>query len=667
MTDLRSIKGIGNKTSILLQKLGINNTEDLITHYPFRYEIFSKTNLEKAMDGDRVVVEGIVESIPSIFRFKGKMNKMTFRFNTNNIIFNVSIYNRAFLRNHLKIGRHIVVIGKLDRIKNTIIASDIKFELLGDKTKIEPIYHTTSGLSNKMFNNYVIKVLDTYKEDIKDILPDYIYHKYNLLPKKEAIKLIHNPNNINELKQAQIMLKYEELFLFMLKINYLKIKRRNESTGLSRDIDMSRVESFITGLPFLLTFDQKKAVEEILRDLRETPRMNRLLQGDVGSGKTIVAVIAMFANYISGYQTALMAPTEILANQHYHNIIELFKGTNIKLALLTSSIDRRQKQKIYEDIKNGDIDIVIGTHALIQEELKYHNLGLVITDEQHRFGVNQRANLQNKGYMPDVLYMSATPIPRTYALTIYGDMDISSIKTMPSGRKEIITYLKSTRELKEVLELMWQELQQGHQIYVIAPLIEESEKVDLTNVNLLKEKMELAFGGQYNIDILHGKMLAKDKERIMKQFTTNKTNILISTTVIEVGIDTPNATMIVIFDADHFGLATLHQLRGRVGRSDLQSYAILISDSEKERLKIMEETNDGFDISEADFNLRGHGDLFGIKQSGDMSFKVADLKKDFKILLQAKDDSMELLTQGNIEDSNNLLLKDIIIELDHLN
>ena len=401
-------------------------------------------------------------------------------------------------------------------------------------------------------------------------------------------------------------------------------------------------------------------INTIIKDLKSKSRMNRLLQGDVGSGKTIVSFIAMYANYLSGYQSALMAPTEILATQHFSNLKDIFKDYNLNMALLTGSTPKKEKDLIYEELKNGDIDIIVGTHALIQEDVTYHNLGLVITDEQHRFGVNQRANLQNKGQKPDTLYMSATPIPRTYALTIYGDMDVSTIKTRPKGRKKIKTVVKNNKEIKDVLEMMYEELKQGHQIYVIAPLIEESENSDLTNVNDLKEKMTLAFGSKYKIDLVHGKMASAAKELIMNEFLQNKVQILISTTVIEVGVDVPNATMMVIFNSERFGLSTLHQLRGRVGRSELQSSCILISDNDTKRLEIMESTNDGFEISEEDFKLRGHGDLFGTKQSGDMTFKIADLKADYKILLQAREDSLEYLLDKE-NDANKLRLINTII------
>lgn len=425
-------------------------------------------------------------------------------------------------------------------------------------------------------------------------------------------------------------------------MNYLKQSKKIDH-GLKRDISYDKVEQFIDDLPFELTRDQIKSVEEIYKDLTEDMRMNRLLQGDVGSGKTIVAFITMYINYLGGYQSALMAPTEILAQQHYQNSKELFKKYNIDITLLTGKTKTKEKKEIYEKLKNGTIDFIIGTHALFTDDVIYKNLGLVITDEQHRFGVNQRSNLKNKGTTPDILYMSATPIPRTYALTLYGDMDVSNIKTLPSGKKQIITTLKTEKEIKDVLTSMYNELKQRHQIYVVAPLIEESDKIDLKNVYDLEEKFNKAFGKICNIDILHGKMKPSEKEEVMQKFKENKINILISTTVIEVGVDVKNATMMVIFDAERFGLSALHQLRGRVGRNNLQSYCILISNYEKERLNVLTKTNDGFKVSEEDFLLRGSGDIFGLRQSGDMIFKMADLKQDFNILLKAKEDSEYLL------------------------
>lgn len=657
---LKDIKGVGPRALTLLSKIGINTVDDLVTHYPFRYEFLVRGNLEETNDGDHIIIDGKIESSPILVRFKAGLNKMNFRLVTASGVVGVSIFNRAFLKSQLTVGTTVTVIGKFDKPKNVITASEIKMESLSNKVKIEPVYHLTSGLTNKNMALYINMALLSQSKEIHDSIPLKYQEKYNFSNKRMALNIVHNPPSKEKLKEAMIRLKYEELFEFMFKINYLKEENKKANSGIERTIDESKVNDFISMLPYELTKDQNTAVNTIIKDLKSKSRMNRLLQGDVGSGKTIVSFIAMYANYLSGYQSALMAPTEILATQHFSNLKDIFADYNLNMALLTGSTPKKEKDLIYEELKNGDIDIIVGTHALIQEDVTYHNLGLVITDEQHRFGVNQRANLQNKGQKPDTLYMSATPIPRTYALTIYGDMDVSTIKTRPKGRKKIKTVVKTNKEIKDVLEMMYEELKQGHQIYVIAPLIEESENSDLTNVNDLKEKMTLAFGSKYKIDLVHGKMASAAKELIMNEFLQNKVQILISTTVIEVGVDVPNATMMVIFNAERFGLSTLHQLRGRVGRSELQSSCILISDNDTKRLEIMESTNDGFEISEEDFKLRGHGDLFGTKQSGDMTFKIADLKADYKILLQAREDSLEYLLDKE-NDANKLRLINTII------
>ena len=639
MAELKDVRGIGPKSLSLLNKIGIYTIDDLVTHYPFRYDILERNDLTKVQDGEKIVIDGKVESVPILMRFKAGLNKMNFRLVTQSGVVGVSIFNRAFLKNQLSVGSGITVIGKFDKTKNVITASDIKMETLSNKVKIEPIYHCTSGLTNKNMSTYINMALLMYGRDILDSIPKEYIEKYNFLNKKTSLNVIHNPSTGEKLKEVTIRLKYEELFEFMFKINYLKQINKKKNNGLHRVIDKDKMNDFIKKIPFKLTNDQNKAIDEIVGDLEASHRMNRLLQGDVGSGKTIVAFIGMYANYLSGYQSALMAPTEILATQHYNNLVNFLKGTKVKVVLLTGSTSKKDKASIYKGLEDGSINMVIGTHALIQDEVNYQNLGLVITDEQHRFGVHQRANLQNKGITPDVLYMSATPIPRTYALTIFGDMDVSTIKEKPLGRQKIDTVVKKNSEIKDVLEMMYKELKNGHQVYVIAPLIEESENSDLTTVNELKDQMKLAFKDLYKIDIVHGKMASGAKDIIMEQFKNNEVQILISTTVVEVGVDVPNATTMVIFDADRFGLSTLHQLRGRVGRGTSKSQCILISDSDAERLKIMEKEDDGFVISEEDFKLRGHGDLFGTKQSGDMSFKIASIKNDYKILLQAKKDS----------------------------
>ncbi|MDD6879637.1 MAG: ATP-dependent DNA helicase RecG [bacterium] len=640
---LSEIKGIGTKTEILLNKVGINSLDDLVTHYPFRYDILKRTNITAVESDDKIIIDGKVESIPILIRFKAGLNKLNVRIATIYGAIGVSIFNRAFLKANLKIGTNIIVIGKYDKKRNIITASDIKFGVLSNKETIEPVYHTTNGLTTKTLLSYINNALMKNGNDINDSIPKYLLDKYNFNNKKTSLNIIHNPPNFEKLKEASLRLKYEELFEFMFKINYLKQQNKIANKGISRTCDRTKFDKLLKKLPFDLTDDQKKSLNEIIEDLKSNNRMNRLLQGDVGSGKTIVAFLSMCYNAFSGYQSALMAPTEILAVQHYNNLKELIDDSDIEIVLLTGSINKKEKKNIYDKLKNGDIDIIIGTHALIQEDVLFNNLGLVITDEQHRFGVNQRTNLKNKGVSVDVLYMSATPIPRTYALTIYGDMDISSIKQLPSGRKKVTTILKNENEIKDVLGYMYEELKNNHQIYVIAPLIEQNDNTDLTSVYNLRDKMNLAFGSKYNIDIVHGKMKPEVKELIMEEFKQNKINILISTTVIEVGVDVKNATMIVIFDANRFGLSTLHQLRGRVGRNSFESKCILISNSDAERLKIMESVYDGFEISEKDFKLRGSGDLFGVKQSGDMTFKIANLQSDYKILLQAKKDSMEFL------------------------
>ena len=632
MFELCDIKGVGDKTSKLLNKLNIYNVVDLVTYYPYRFEVLKQTSLYE----EKVVVSGIIETIPTISYFKN-MNRLSFKFNTSNNLVNVVIFNRAFLKPNLLIGKYITVIGKYDTKSNTINAADIKLFDLGDRTLIEPIYHLVKGINNKSLNKYINEALNEC--NIVDYIPEEIINKYNFIDKKEALRIIHNPKK--GLKDAINRCKYEELFIFMMKINALKRKNNNLNIGYEKDIDIVKINEFINGLPFELTTHQKEALNDIFKDLKSNKRMNRLLEGDVGSGKTIVALISMYALYLSGYQSALMVPTEVLANQHYENFKNLLEGYNIEIALLTGSTKKSEKNKIYDRLKSGKINMVIGTHAIIEDDIKYNNLGLVITDEQHRFGVNQRNNLRNKGNMPDVLYMSATPIPRTYALTIYGDMDISIINTMPSGRKKIITKVFDNSDIKKVLVKIKQELDLGHQIYIVSPLIEDSEE-EMEDTKKLEKKFKLAFKN-YNIGVMHGKLSPKEKNKVMDDFVNKKIDILISTTVIEVGVDVKNATMIVIFDAYKFGLATLHQLRGRVGRNSEQSYCVLMTNRETERLNIMENVSDGFTLAEEDLKLRGSGDLFGIKQSGDMSFKLANIQKDYELLIKAKADSEKVL------------------------
>lgn len=641
MNELEKIEGIGPKTNELLNKIKIFTIDDLINYYPYRYEILKRSNLVELKDGDKIIIDGIIEGQPTVIYLSQKYKKIIFRINAQQSIMNITIYNKLYLMDCLKTGSYVTVIGKYDKIKNTIIASDIRLERLPSIPKIESIYYTTAGLSKKIISKYVTSLIISGYRPVEKI-PKYILNKYNLMTKYEAICEIHNPTDVNLLKRARQRLKYEELFIYLLKINYLKNKNQENASALIKNINHEKINKFISTLPYELTIDQNAALNDILNDMSSNKRMNRLLQGDVGSGKTIVAFLSAYANYLSKYQTALMVPTEILANQHYEEAKKLLQKLGMKIELLTSSTSKKEKEKIYDELSSGKIDLIIGTQSLIQDKISFYNLGLVITDEQHRFGVNQRSKFKNKGIYPDVLLMSATPIPRTYALTIYGDTEISSIKTKPIGRKDVITYFKKEKDILQVLELMYEQLKAKHQIFVIAPMI-SSESDESENIASLTEKMNKAFGKKYTISSIHGKLEPKEKNKIMTDYENGKIDILISTTVIEVGVNVPNASMIVIFDANFFGLSTIHQLRGRVGRSNIQSYCILVAKEYQERLKMLETCNDGFEISKYDFKNRGEGDLFGFRQSGEIGLKLANVKRDYQMLLKAEEDVKEFL------------------------
>ena len=634
--DIKNLHNVGEKTAKLLNKLGIYTDNDLINFYPYKYNIYNFSNFLE--ENITLILRVKIESNPIVFYIKKNFNKLSFRANIDDNIINVIIFNRAFLKQNLIVGKDITIIGKYDFKKNLFTASDIKFNIVNGQ--IEPIYHLVKGLTN----NIIIKIIKSNLESINiiDYLPTEYQNKYNLVSKNNAIRDIHFATSLENISNAKKRLIYEELFEFSFKMNYLK-KLNQKKLKNAKKFDEEKVSLLINRLGFSLTEDQKNSVNDILNDLKSNKKMNRLLLGDVGSGKTIVATVGIFANYLSGYQSSLMAPTELLAYQHYYSINSILDKFGVTVELITGSMTKKEKEKIYERVKNNEIDLLIGTHSLLNDNLIFNNLGLVLTDDKYRFGVNQRFNLQDKSTSPDILYLSATPIPRTYAMTIYGDLDISYIKTKPFGRKEIITILKKENEIKDVLHAMLEQIKLGHQIYVVCPSIDQNEENDLTSVNLLKEKLNIAFKNMINIEIIHGKMKPNEKDAIMNEFKNNQIKILISTTVIEVGIDVKNATMMVIFNAERFGLATLHQLRGRVGRNELQSYCYLISDKDNERLKVMEESNDGFYISQKDFELRGHGDLFGIKQSGDMNFKIATLKNDYNILLLANEDTKKYI------------------------
>lgn len=660
--ELTDIKGVGPKMLLNLHELNIYNIDDLLTYYPYRYDLFEPTNLTDDYDNERIAINVLVETTATTAFIRKNFNKLQFRVNHNGKVMYAVIFNRAFLKPHIVIGKTITLVGKYDLKRNTFICDDIKLNPL-TKKEIIPIYHIKKGIKN----NDLRKIMESALVDsarIPNYIPDEFIMKYNFISKKQALRMVHSPHSFEEIKKSKVYLKYEELFLFLFKIAYMKNENENtykEAKYFAQD----KVDEFISSLPFSLTDSQTEALSLILNDIKSNKKMNRLVLGDVGSGKTIISFISMYANFLAGYQSVLMAPTEVLARQHFDSAVSYFKDFGLTVDLLVGSMTKKEKENVKSRLASGDIDILIGTHAILEENVSFYRLGLVITDEQHRFGVKQREILKSKGDVPDALYMSATPIPRTYALTLYGDLDVSFIRHKPGGRKEIVTKIKKYSELKDVLMHVLDEIKAGHQVYVVASIIDDNEELDLKSVETLKDKFNMAYQGKIPIEILHGKLKQKEKDAIMQRFKNNETKILISTTVIEVGVDVKNATVMVIFDADRFGLATIHQLRGRVGRNNLDSYCYLISDKEIDRLKVLEESNDGFYIAEKDLELRGEGDLFGTMQSGVKTFKIADLKTDLKIMMQAKSDSEEYLNSGAYK--NNMNYKKIVRDLERLN
>ena len=645
--NLEEVRGMGDKSLLLIKKLNISTFSELLEYYPYRYEIVKLGDLTTCIK-EKGTINVQVVSRPTVSFLGGRQNRLSMKCLYNGTFINVSIFNRGYLKSKIASGSYISITGRYDSFRNTFTASDISLEVL-NKNEIIPIYHLVSGINNKMIRNIMKNAVST-RFDVDDYIPVIFKEKYNFLKKEEALKAVHYPEDIKTLKQARLRLIYEEFFLFAFKINYLK-SLRNKKSGIKKEVTKEKLEEFINQLPFSLTSDQLEAADAIYKDMTSSTKMNRLIMGDVGSGKTVIALCGIAINTFAGYQSALMAPTEVLARQHYESLSKM--APVVRFGLIVGSMSLKEKKQVLLDLALGNIDCLIGTHAILNDKVEFKNLGLVITDEQHRFGVNQRNIIENKGLGVDVIYMSATPIPRTYALGLYGDMDLSIIKTKPNGRKPVITKYIEDKNLIEALKVCYENLKNGHQVYVVAPLIEASDNT-LDDVKKLEEKFNLAFKGKYPVGILHGKMSKKDKNDIMQNFKSGELKILVSTTVIEVGVDVSNATVMMIYNANLFGLATLHQLRGRVGRSDLQSYCFLISKVDEPRLRVLESSNDGFYISEKDFEMRGEGDIFGERQSGDMHFKIADIKRDSKIWLQAFKDSKEYLDNF---DNNSLYLK----------
>lgn len=643
------LSGVGAKRLESLHSLGIYTIYDLLTHFPFRYEDIQVRSLDEIEDQEKVTLKGIVVTQPVVQHYGFKKSRLSFKIAMDNAVVNVTFFNQHYLKDKIVLEDEIAIFGKWDAIRQNLGG----FKILGsandqDNQDFESVYHVNKSIKQKTLMNLIQAAIDEYYPLIPEIIPESLRQKYRLMLHKDAIKAMHFPSVADEFEQATRQIIYQEFLVYQLRLQLVRYTRKGNKQGQAILYDVEKLKQFIQRLPFELTDGQKKVVNEICRDLRAPFEMNRLLQGDVGSGKTVVAVVALVATILAGYQGAFMVPTEILAEQHFQTISTFFEQTDYSVALLTGSTKAKERKKILEQLATGDLDLVIGTHALIQDDVLFSKLGLVITDEQHRFGVNQRQKLNEKGNNPNVLYMTATPIPRTLAITIMGEMDVSILAQMPDGRIPIRTIWSKSDQLVRALEFIEQELEKGRQAYIITPLIEKSELIDLKNAEEVHQKVVEYYKGKWQIGLLHGRQKAEEKDTIMHAFKDNQYQVLVSTTVIEVGLNVPNATVMVIQDAERFGLAQLHQLRGRVGRGSAESYCILLAnpktDIGKERMQIMTESTDGFYLSQKDLELRGSGDVFGVKQSGIPIFKYADVVKHAEILDTANRDAILMLS-----------------------
>ena len=652
--EIQFVKGIGPKRAEKLQKLNIFTLKDLIYYFPRQYEDRSVVKkISQLENEDKVSIKGIIVKIDTYSPKKGmKITRMDIRDESGYI--KMSFFNQEYITKVFKSGDSILAFGKVKVENNFKEFIPIEVEHYANKPtstcKIEPVYPLTYGLSNKELQGMIRTVLVKEEFKVEEYLPTYLLEKYKLCGIDFAIRNIHSPSSKEALKIALYRLVFEEFLILQMGLFYFK-SGINESSGIEFD-EKEKLKDIINSLPFNLTKAQSRALNEIINDMTSSKVMNRLVQGDVGSGKTVVALLALANVVLNGYQGALMAPTEILASQHYDSFKEILESFNIKSELLVGSLTKKQKEKVLQKVKNQEIDILIGTHALIEDKVEFKNLGMVITDEQHRFGVRQRGRLSNKGDSPDILVMTATPIPRTLALILYGDLDISIIDELPPGRQPIETIAIEHKRRKEAYEnLVRDEVEKGRQVYVVCPLVEESEKIEATAASELVEELKREFFSDLRVGLLHGKMRPSEKDAVMDDFKNKKLDILVSTTVIEVGVNVPNATLMIIENAERFGLAQLHQLRGRVGRGKHKSYCILIYNSKtevcKERMAIMEETTDGFKISQKDLEIRGPGEFFGTRQHGLPELRVANIFKHIKILKQAQLEARYIIGQDS--------------------
>lgn len=651
-TPLRELKGVGEKTEKLFQKIGITTAEELLRYYPRTYDIYEEpVEIASAEEDKTVSIRATITTGIYINQIRNLQVLTTTVADASGRL-PVAWFNAPYLRGTLKKGSVFILRGKIIRKKgrpqmeHPEIFTPAAYEEIIHS--MQPVYGLTKGLSNKMITKLVHQILDT-RPLHGEYLPEEIRERYQLADANYAIRTVHFPKNMQELLTARKRLVFDEFLLFVLAIQLLK-EKTEEAPNTFPMKPVWTTEEIIEGLPYDLTGAQKNVWHEIERDLSGHKLMSRLVQGDVGSGKTVIAFLAMVLSAENGFQSALMVPTEVLANQHYEGFLRLMEEQNIASChpvLLTGSTTARQKREIYQKIADGEVNVIIGTHALIQEKVEYKNLGLVITDEQHRFGVRQREALTTRGNPPHVLVMSATPIPRTLAIILYGDLDISIIDELPAKRLPIKNCVVGTSYRPKAYSFIEKQVQMGRQAYVICPMVEESEGLEAENVTDYARKLQEILPGEIKVEILHGKMKPKEKNRIMEAFASGEIQVLVSTTVVEVGVNVPNATVMMVENAERFGLAQLHQLRGRVGRGEHQSYCIFIQGNNEEntskRLKILNESNDGFYIAGEDLKLRGPGDLFGIRQSGLMEFKIGDIYNDAGILKDASETAGEIL------------------------
>ena len=640
-TDL---KGVGVKTGEGLRTLGICSIYDLLFYFPYRYDELASLPLDQLMDGQKVMLKGIVATTPYQNFFGYHKSRVSFKMRIDHDIIMVNFFNQPWLTKQLEIGQEVAIYGKYNLAKQSLSAYKLVAKSHGDDG-MAPVYSVNRHIKQKKLQSLIDEAIAEYGSQIGNAVPDWLRKKYQLMSDQELVKGMHHPKSPAQAKAARRSAVFREFFIFQMQMALMASSNRQHQ-GQAKKYDLKEIAALTKALSFDLSPDQKQAINEIFADMFVDRQMHRLLQGDVGSGKTIVAVFAIYGAITAGYQAALMVPTEILASQHFKKIDDLLRPFGVRVALLTGSTKAMERREIYKELADGTINCVIGTHALIQDKVAFKKLGLVIIDEQHRFGVAQRLALLNKGDHPDLLAMTATPIPRTLALTVYGDMDLSEIRHLPAGRKPIISSWKTSSEMDQVYALMREQLARGFQIYAVTPLISESATIDLENAEELYKKLAHDFPGQHVV-LLHGQMSGEEKEEIMSQFSAGQIDILVATSVIEVGVDVANANMMVIFDADRFGLSQLHQLRGRIGRGQTQSYCVFLADPKtaagKQRMQIVAATTNGFKLAEEDLKMRGEGDLFGKAQSGLPEFKVGNAVTDYKTLVAAKEVASEIV------------------------